>query len=736
MKKSIKYFVVLMILLTFSVSCAYAANETADTTNADTSVSASETETNKVIAKTDTADKKVKTGYNEITSYKDLETELTDKELQKTVYLKKGTYKATHVINMWDSPKMKKVEIFGNGAVIDGSNSKQFLKLFKNVNVTIHDLTIKNTKGGERSGAIDVNAKGIINVDNCKFINAVSTGKGGAITNSGSATITNCVFTGCTSGHGGAVWSSGEHGGTLKIVNSTFNKNKASRTNNNDRTGVVYYLTQKNVIIKNNVFDNNIGRPIHSFKATSDVTGNTFKNIVLKAPKDTIRGAVIDNYESNINIVNNKFTNINIAAKSVKGGLLYNEIGTSTFEDNIITNFKVSSTEKTDSLNGGILFNRHSTLNVAYNTISNTNNGYKVHGGSLYNNGGKLSAYANTFKTTNTASNEIRGGAYYNDATGTLTYGGNDCTGIKNVGKVNQRELYNKGKTSTKAAPKKVTKITINKVTGAYGDTVNIEATIKDSKAIAVNSGNAVFNVNGKKTTVKTNNDGVFTLKYKAVKTGSNTVTVSFAATNKYKASTAKKTFTIAKKASKLTVNTISQKVYNDKFTITGKLVDKSGAAIKNAAVKVKVNAKTVSVKTNTNGVFNAKVNATTVGKNNVTVTYAGNTNIKAITAKKTFTVAKKDTKITFNEVSEKTKGTKVTLSGKLTDVSGVAIKNAEVRFRVNNEVTTLKTDSNGKFTYKITADKVGTNKITIYCPASTNYKGQSYQTTFNVVDE
>ncbi|MBR0472060.1 MAG: Ig-like domain repeat protein [Methanosphaera sp.] len=732
MKNNIKYFVVLFVLLIFGISCAYAANETSDSTVSDETVTAQPSEVNKVITKTNTKDKAVKTGYDEVTSYNQLADELTEKTTEKTVYLKKGTYKATKTINLWDSPTLKKVEIFGNGAVIDGSNSKQFLKIFKNVKVTVHDLTIKNTKGGERSGAIDINAKGMLVADNCTFINAVSTGKGGAITDSGSSTIQNCKFIGCTSGHGGAIWSTGENGGTFKLENSVFTKNKASVKNNNDRTAVVYYLHLKNVKISNNVFDSNIGRPLHSFKSVSDVTGNTVKNIVLNAPKDTIRGAVIDNYEANINIINNEFNNIKISAKSVKGGLLYNEIGTSSFEDNKITGLKISSTERTDSLNGGILFNRHSTLTVAYNTISNTNNGYKVHGGSLYNNGGKLSVFTNTFKTTNTASNEIRGGAMYNDPSGTLVQGGNDFSGIKNIGKENKREIY--GSSSVKTAPKKSTKITLNKVTGVVGDTVNIEATVKDNRGIGVTSGNLAFNVNGKKTTIKTNKDGVFTYKYKTTKVGSNTVTATFAANNKYTASSAKKTFTITKKTSKLTVTKVANKIYNDKVTITGKLVDNSGAVIKNANVKVKFNTQTVTVKTNTKGVYTTKVTANKVGKNNVTVAFAGNTNTKASSVKTTFYVGKKATKVTLNKIADVTVGDEVTVTGKLTDVSGVVIKNANLRVRISGQLQNVKTNSNGIFTAKATTKKVGTNKIAVLYEATTNYKLSSLESTFNVV--
>lgn len=735
MNNNIKYVVMLLILLIFSISCAYATNDT-DISDSDSNVVDHSTEISKTVTKANNIDKPVKTGNNLINSYNSIATEANE-EYVGSVYLEKKTFKVVNPITINKKGSTKNVVIYGNGAVIDGSNSKSFLHIAAGNKVTINDLVIKNTKETPEAGGISISDGATVILNNCNFTNDVSTGKGGAIVNRGKLTINNCVFTSNTADQGGAIWSTGEYGGSLTIKNSKFISNKASNTNNYDKTGVIYVVSDKNVNIEGNTFEKNNGRSIHLFKTTAVISGNTFKNTVLNAPSATIRGAVIDNYEANFKIINNVFNNINISAKNVKGGLLYNEIGTSTFEDNTITNFKVSSTEKTDSLNGGILFNRNSSLTVWDNKFNNVNNGYKVHGGALYNNIGTLKVYSNTFNSKNTASNEISGGAIYNDKTGNvksiLNHAGNIFSGIQNKGKVINKIFHNLGTLKEIALPKKTTKITLNKVTGAFGDNVVISATVKNSGGKAVTIGNVVLKINAKKVTLKTNKNGVFSYTYKTSIVGKNNVTASYTSNIKYAASSTKTTFTVTKRVTKLTVNKVAQKAYNDQVTVTGKLVDKSGKIIKNAAVKIKVNTKTVTVKTNDNGVYTYKFNATKVGKNNVTVSYATTTNYKASSVKTTFTITKKATKLTFTNVTNKKLGSTVTLTGKLTASSGAVIKNANIRIRVNNVVTVVKTDSNGVYKHKVTADKVGTNNVIVYYPATTNYKGVNIERTFEV---
>lgn len=559
MNKNYKYFVLLFVLLIIGISCAHATNET-DVSSSDATVTASDvavnTNVNKEITKTNIKDNTVKTAnVTEVNSYSALETELTDKSSDKIINLKKGTYKISHQIKMYDKGFTRNIVINGNGATLDGSNSQSFLIIFKNNKVTINDLNIKNAKGTSGAGGVVVNSQSSLTLNNCNFTNVVSTGIGGAVTNMGTTTVNNCVFTGTTARNGAAIWSTGENKGYLRVENSKFINNKANYQNNYDKTGVIYVITGSSVKtnILNNVFENNNGRAIHTFKANSLISGNTFKNIVLNAPSTTIRGAVLDNYESNVNIVNNVFTNIKISAKNVKGGLLYNEIGTSSFESNTITGLSVSATERTDSLNGGILFNRNSALTVSDNTITNVNKGYRVHGGDLYNNNGRLYVYNNNFNPSNTASYLIRGKYIYNDRGGLVNYGGNNFKG-------GETNIYNLG-TSKEVVPpiaQKATVITVNPVNGVIGNEITFVANVKDINGNAVTGGNVVFKVNGK--TLRTDGslnaskeankvsvaNGIAKITVTATKDvrGAKTISASYSGSAKYYANSTKTTAT------------------------------------------------------------------------------------------------------------------------------------------------------------------------------------------------
>ncbi|RAP53526.1 MAG: hypothetical protein BZ138_00585 [Methanosphaera sp. rholeuAM270] len=512
MKNICKYFVLLFILLIFGLSCAYAANMT-DEGNSDSTVSVNDAEVNKVITKTSTNDRNLKTAQtSQVSTYAALATQLNDNEANKTINIKKATYTITKPISINSKSFTKNIVINGNGAIIDGAKSKSFLNIASNNKVTINNLIIRNTKASDQSGAIVVSNKVTLRLNNCQFINDVSSGKGGAITNRGTTIIENCTFTSNTAAQGGAIWSTGEYGGSIQIENSKFVSNKASNTNNYDKTGVIYIVSGGKNRITSNTFEKNNGRSIHNFKTNLIISDNTFKNTVLNAPKATIRGAVIDNYEADVIIDGNTFNNINISASSIRGGLLYNEIGKSSFMDNKISAVKATASASGDSLNGGILFNRNSTLNVTDNTFVNTNKGYKIHGGSLYNNIGTLNVYRNIFSTKNTASNEIRGGAIYNDKTGNtkskLYYGANNFNKLQNSGKVVSKTVYNLGTMQQKTVSivKRATVVTANSVTGTVGSKITLVAYVKDIYGASVTGGSIIFKIGGK--TLRT--DGKF----------------------------------------------------------------------------------------------------------------------------------------------------------------------------------------------------------------------------------
>lgn len=780
MNKSMKYFIMLFILLTFTMSCAYAANETqvTDTTDIETN-----TVQDNTITKAQTA--QTKTATTEVTSYDSLVNELTDTEDNKTINIKKGTYKITNPITTRNTGKAKSITINGNGATIDGSNTQSFLTISPNNIVTINDLIIKNTKATSQASAIITQNNVVLTLNNCTFINNVASGKGGAITNRGTAIIKNSVFTQNTAAQGGAIWSTGEYGGSIQITDSKFTNNKASDTNNYDRTGVIYLVSGGKNTISSNTFENNNGRSIHNLNTTLTVSQNKFINTQLNAPNTSIRGAVIDNYEANINITDNIFNNITVNSENLRGGILYNEIGKSTFSNNKITNTKVSTTGKTDSLNGGVLFNRNSTLTVSNNQFDNTNKADKIHGGALYNNIGILNVTQNTFNTVNTAT-ETRGGAIYNDKTGNtnsvLYHAANEYK-TTNTGSVINQTIYNLGtikETQVKITPV-ATIVTVNQVFGVVGDNITFIANVKDIKQNPVTGGNLVFKLNGR--TLKTDGsfdssapsnkvsvkDGVAKITVVATKDirGAKNISASYSGSSNYLANTTQGITTaeiaLRKAAITVTATPTTQKQY-ETIRFTAKVSD----VTKNTKISTPENNNQSYVFFKINGVTlkdaNGKQIQAKVNNGVATYDYVVPAGMAAINKDKTtryynvtagfaspvyypdtknvtkFNVQRSDVTITTSKVIVNTTSKKLQIKGTIKDykdnyVIGKNLLNVKINGKtvtINNQTTTEIIDGIITLTVDIPTNIQVVRNITLVTGARTAYEG--YRTTISSI--
>lgn len=172
-----------------------------------------------------------------------------------------------------------------------------------------------------------------------------------------------------------------------------------------------------------------------------------------------------------------------------------------------------------------------------------------------------------------------------------------------------------------------------------YKENITITGKLKDANGIIINNATITVKVNTKKYTAKTDSKGVYTVKVLANKVGINNVTVSYAGNNYYKPVTAKTTFKTVARATKLTVNKISTTTKSKTVKITGKLTDNRGTIIKTGKIKIKINTKTVTVKTNNKGIYTYTYKMTTKGTNNITVTYQATTNYKKSSVKTSFKV-------------------------------------------------------------------------------------------------
>jgi len=532
-KKILSIFLVLTILLV-SLTLVSATKDIDDADNSladklaqdDNSVenTASKIVTeSKTIKKNDKNDVQTKSATDTVTvkTYSQLvNTIKTSSSKNLTINLQKGTYKITETISL-----NKNLTLNGQNSVIDGQKKYQFIVLRGGSSLNVNNLTIQNTKTSlDTGGAISMSMPATLNVKNCKFINNVGTStNGGAITNRGNTTILDCVFTNNTSIKSGAIYSGGEN---LNIYYSTFNKNIASSDSNVDKTAVIYVVGADNVRMTGNTFENNNGRSIHSYRNSKILINNTkFINTVLKTSND-IRGAILDNYESNMTLANSTFNNINTTTSKKNNGIIYHEIGVCNLLNNRFTNINTKSTAS--SMQGGIIFIRNATSTLTDNTFANSINSNTVRGGAIYINMGKVTATNNFFKTR-VVGNNVRGGAIYVDNEATLYEGGNVFNNtVTGTGLIN-RTIFVLGKLYHINVKQNVD-VKVNDMSIVYGGNVMFTATVT-SKSGLVNEGNVLFKVNGV-TLTSSNNKAIYVPVKNGRATLNYTVPASWSKTN------------------------------------------------------------------------------------------------------------------------------------------------------------------------------------------------------------
>ncbi|WQH63423.2 hypothetical protein PXD04_06860 [Methanosphaera sp. ISO3-F5] len=154
---------------------------------------------------------------------------------------------------------------------------------------------------------------------------------------------------------------------------------------------------------------------------------------------------------------------------------------------------------------------------------------------------------------------------------------------------------------------------------------------------------------------------------------------------------------------------------------------------LENAMIKIKINTKTVTVKTNKQGTYTYKTKANKIGTNNITITYPGNQSYKKSTIKQTYKTIPRPTKLTINKINTTKKGKQVTITGKLTDNKNKIIKNANLKIKINTKTVTVKTNKQGIYKYTFKTTKKGKNPITVTYNSNKNYKTSTIKRTIIV---
>ena len=175
--------------------------------------------------------------------------------------------------------------------------------------------------------------------------------------------------------------------------------------------------------------------------------------------------------------------------------------------------------------------------------------------------------------------------------------------------------------------------------------------------------------------------------------TGKLNIAVNFEETDDYKGSTGSASAVLVVKTVTEKIDPVATSITASDMTATAKIAktlsitlkDANGNALANKDVKVTVNGKTSTVKTDSKGVAKVNVNYAKAGTYYYTFTYLGDNDYKASMKAVKVTVNKQATKATFAKKTFKVKATKK-ISFTLKDSKGKAIAKKKITFKVNGK--------------------------------------------------
>ena len=182
------------------------------------------------------------------------------------------------------------------------------------------------------------------------------------------------------------------------------------------------------------------------------------------------------------------------------------------------------------------------------------------------------------------------------------------------------------------------TAITVSTLTTVAKTNKNLVFTLIDEKGNPLANKDVSVTLNGKTTTVTTDENGKGTIKTNFAAAGTYYYSICFLGDDGAKASFATAKVTVNKQAVKASFSAATLKVKVAK-KVAFKLYDASGKALSGKKITITVNKKTFTAKTNSKGVAYINVKVTAKGKFKAVAKFAGDSAYKAITKNAYFTV-------------------------------------------------------------------------------------------------
>lgn len=268
------------------------------------------------------------------------------------------------------------------------------------------------------------------------------------------------------------------------------------------------------------------------------------------------------------------------------------------------------------------------------------------------------------------------------------------------------------------------TKISTSGLNTVYNSGKCITANLTDESDKALSNKQINVLINGKSNQYVTDGNGQINVPVNSV-SGTYDVTFTFDGDDENNGTSLTSKLVISKATPKLTSSVLTTYPLSDEY-FTAKLVDNNGKALKNQKITFKVNGKTLTAKTNGNGIAKVKISLSTKKTYSVTISYAGNGNYKAIskTGKVVVKTGSKKSKITASNIKVK-RNAKKTFSLKLTSGSK-AISKQKVTVKLNGKTYVVKTNSKGIAKLTVKLPSVKKYNVAMKFLGNKNYKAAS----------
>ncbi len=263
--------------------------------------------------------------------------------------------------------------------------------------------------------------------------------------------------------------------------------------------------------------------------------------------------------------------------------------------------------------------------------------------------------------------------------------------------------------------------ITSNDVTKYYKGSTKYTATFFDASGKALANSDVTISVNGASSTVKTDANGVAS-KDINLKPG----TYSVVATNPITGFTLTNTFTIL---STITASDIT-KVYADGRKFYATFLKSNGKALANKYIKFKINGKTYTKKTNSNGVAGLSLKSLKKGTYKI-ISYNRDGLTKTNSVKVVKSTATSLTAYTYTFLKSDKKVIKVKLLNKY----GYApSKGKIIKFKINGKTYKAKTNKNGVAKITLPSLKEGVYTVAYKFAKSGYYKASSAKSMVTII--